>query len=134
MRVVADTNVLLRVIVYDEPRQARTAEHAIQSAEFVAITSATFCELGWVLSSVYGYSRNEIAKTFRGFLDAENVLMDRASAEAGLAMLDAGGDFADGVIAFEGRRLGSETFVSFDRQAVRLLKAAGAEARLLQPS
>ena len=51
--------------------------------------------------------------------------------QAGLNMLDAGGDFADGVIAYQGRWLGAETFVSFDKQAVRLIKAGGAEARLL---
>jgi predicted nucleic-acid-binding protein len=134
MKIIADTDVLLRVIVGDEPKQARMARNALQSAELVAITSSTFCELGWVLSSVYDYSRSEIAEVFRDFISAENVLMDRASAEAGLSVLDAGGDFADGVIAFEGRRLGGETFVSFDRQAVRLLKAGGVEARLLQVS
>jgi hypothetical protein len=32
-------------------------------------------------------------------------------------MLDAGGDFADGVIAYEGKWLGAETFVSFDKKA-----------------
>jgi hypothetical protein len=48
-----------------------------------------------------------------------------------LVLLDAGGDFADGVIAFEGRRLGGEVFASFDRNAVRLVAAAGGETRLL---
>ena len=46
-------------------------------------------------------------------------------------MLDAGGDFADGVIAYEGQWLGAETFVSFDRKAVEMLKAQGVAARLL---
>jgi predicted nucleic-acid-binding protein len=46
-------------------------------------------------------------------------------------MLDAGGDFADGVIAYEGRWLGGETFVSFDKKAVEKLSAAGASARVL---
>src|ERR1700761_649016 len=106
MRIVADTNVLLRVTIGDDPRQASIAKNALQSAELIAITSSTLCEMSWVLSSAYGYSRSEIAEIFRDFVNAANVLMDRASAEAGLAMLDAGGDFADGVIAFEGRRLG----------------------------
>jgi predicted nucleic-acid-binding protein len=51
--------------------------------------------------------------------------------EAGLAVLDQGGDFADGAIAFEGHWLGGEEFVSFDKQAVKLLKAQGKRARLL---
>ena len=50
---------------------------------------------------------------------------------AGLALLDAGGDFADGVIAFEGELLGGAEFVSFDRQAVGLLRWQKRKARLL---
>ena len=46
-------------------------------------------------------------------------------------MLDAGGDFADGVMAYEGRRMGAETFVSFDRKAVALLAAQGEAAQVL---
>jgi predicted nucleic-acid-binding protein len=46
-------------------------------------------------------------------------------------MLDAGGDFADGVIAHEGNWLGADTFVSFDKKAVRLIEAQGKSARLL---
>ena len=45
--------------------------------------------------------------------------------------LQAGGDFADGVIAHEARWLGGETFVSFDKRAVRLLNEQGTAARLL---
>jgi predicted nucleic-acid-binding protein len=48
-----------------------------------------------------------------------------------LAVLEADGDFADGVIAFEGHWLGGEAFVSFDKQAVALLQAQGQTARRL---
>jgi predicted nucleic-acid-binding protein len=43
-----------------------------------------------------------------------------------LALLDAGGDFADGVIAYEGSWLGADSFVSFDKKAVKLMEAQGA--------
>lgn len=49
-------------------------------------------------------------------------------------MLDAGGDFADGVIAFEGRQMGGETFVTFDRRAAKLLEAGGNPITLLPPA
>ncbi|HET6194925.1 MAG TPA: hypothetical protein VFE12_04185 [Acetobacteraceae bacterium] len=55
--------------------------------------------------------------------------MNRPAAEAGLAMLEAGGDFAVGVIAYECRGLGAETFVSFDTLAVALMTAQGDAAR-----
>jgi predicted nucleic-acid-binding protein len=41
------------------------------------------------------------------------------------------GDFADGVIAFEGDVLGGTEFMSFDQQAAKLLKAQKRKARLL---
>jgi predicted nucleic-acid-binding protein len=44
---------------------------------------------------------------------------------------DAGGDFADGAIAYEGSWLGADTFISFDKKAVRLMEAQGKSARLL---
>jgi len=52
---------------------------------------------------------------------------------AGLALLEGGGNFADGVIAFEGGLLGGTEFVSFDQQAIKLLKAQNRKARLLGP-
>lgn len=48
-----------------------------------------------------------------------------------MALLDANGDFADGIIAYEGRWMGAETFVSFDRQAMKLMQERGESARLL---
>jgi len=50
-------------------------------------------------------------------------VVNRPAAEAGLSLLEAGGDFADGVIAYEGRWLGADTFVSFDKKAVKLTEA-----------
>ena len=58
--------------------------------------------------------------------------MNRPAADAGLSMLKAGGDFADGLIAYEGAWLGGDTFVSFDKQAVSLLSDQGKRAKLLQ--
>jgi predicted nucleic-acid-binding protein len=64
-------------------------------------------------------------------LNAANVAANRPAVEAGLAMLKAGGDFADGVIAYEGRWLGGETFISFDKRAVALVTKQGQPASVL---
>lgn len=42
---------------------------------------------------------------------------------AGLAQLDRGGNFADGMIAAEGELLGGTELVSFDQQAIQLLNS-----------
>ena len=49
--------------------------------------------------------------------------------DAGLAVLNAGGDFADGLIAYEGNWRG-ETFVSFDKMAISLITKQGQQAKV----
>jgi len=131
MKVAVDTNVLVRAAVRDDPKQAEAAMRLMARAEMVAIAVSCLCEFAWVLRSVYGYRAPSIARAIRFLLAAENVETNRQVAEAGLAMLDAGGDFADGVIAYEGMWLGAETFVSFDKRAVEMLGVSGVSARLL---
>lgn len=131
MKITADTNVLVRAVVRDDPMQADRAVQALQRADLIAVTVPCLCELVWVLLKVYGFARADAAAAIRALLASRNVELNRPAVESGLAQLDAGGDFADGVIAFEGRWLGGETFVSFDRKAVALLAAQGQSTRLL---
>jgi predicted nucleic-acid-binding protein len=84
-----------------------------------------------VLARGYKRSAGEIASAMRRLIDSETIVVDRPAAEAGLAVLQRGGDFADGVIAFEGRRVGGEVFASFDKNAVELIDTTGGRARLL---
>lgn len=81
----------------------------------------------WVLRRVYGFEHPVCATAIRALLDTGNVVMNRPAVEAGLALLDAGGDFANGIMAYEGTWLGGETFVSFDRTAVKLLSREAAK-------
>jgi len=131
MKVTLDTNVLVRGVVHDDEEQAKLADNLLRRAEMIAITVPCLCELVWVLRSIYGFKRSDVAAAIRALLAAGNVETKRPTVEAGLAMLDAGGDFADGVIAYEGKWLGAEAFVSFDKKAVEMLTAQGVSARLL---
>ena len=132
MKITADTNVLLRLILADDEAQGLAAVEAMEGASLVAISVHSLCEFAWVLERLYGKDRTEIAAAIRGMVAAENVVVNLPAVEAGLAILDAGGDFADGVIAFDGRWLGGSRFVSFDKRAVKLLKEQGVAARLLK--
>ena len=131
MKVAVDTNVLVRAVVRDNPAQARVATKVLTDAELIAIALPCLCEFVWVLRRVYGFQSADAATAIRALLAAANVEMNRPAVEAGLSVLEAGGDFADGVIAYEGNWLGGETFVSFDKKAVALLTAQGQLARLL---
>jgi predicted nucleic-acid-binding protein len=131
MKIAVDTNVLLRAIVADDMDQAEKAVELFNTADMVVVSLQTLCEMVWVLRSAYEVSRDDIAFAIHTLLDTQNVVVNRPAAEAGLAMLEAGGDFADGVIAWDGRFLGGEKFVSFDKKAVSLLAKQGHAARLL---
>jgi predicted nucleic-acid-binding protein len=131
VKVAVDTNVLVRAAVRDDPEQTVVATRIMARAEILVIAPSSLCEFAWVLRSVYGYRASRMAQAIRVLLAAGNVETNQPAVEAGLAMLDAGGDFADGVIAYEGRWLGAETFVSFDKKAVEMLKEQGVTARLL---
>ena len=131
MRITADTNVLVRAIVADEPQQARLAQEVLLAADMIAITAPTLCEFVWVLSRGYGVPFADIAAAIETLIASANVEVNRPAVEAGLALLREGGDFADGVIAHEGATLGGVTFASFDKDAVKRLKALGRDALLL---
>ena len=131
MKIAVDTNVLVRAAVRDHAEQTDAATKLMSRAEMVAIAVPCLCEFVWVLRSVYRFRPSDIAKAIRILLAAENVETNRPAVDAGLAVLDAGGDFADGVIAHEGRWLGAETFVSFDKKAVDTLAAQGVPVRML---
>ena len=128
MKITADTNILVRAATQDDPVQGPLAQKLMQKAGVVAVPIPALCEFCWVLRAVYKFTPDRIAASLRFLTEAENVAMDRQAVEAGLAMLDTGGDFADAIIAYEGQWLDGETFVSFDKTAVKLLVAAGHKA------
>lgn len=129
MKITADTNILVRAAVGDDSEQSPAAQRVLAEAELVAVTLPTLCEFCWVLRRPYRYGTEDIARAVRALIAADNVAVDEPAVTAGLAMMEQGGDFADGVIAHEGKWLGGETFVSFDLEAVRLLREAGDEAQ-----
>lgn len=131
MRIAVDTNILVRSVIADDHQQAEAAGRLLRGAQKVVVSLVCLCEFVWVLRRVYGLDNNVIGTALRELVGAVNVVVDRPAVEAGMALLEAGGDFADGVIAFDARRLGGETFISFDRRAVAKLTARGIPARLL---
>ncbi|HMU67524.1 MAG TPA: type II toxin-antitoxin system VapC family toxin [Cellvibrionaceae bacterium] len=125
MRIAVDTNVLVRAAMQDDPVQARIAAQVLNDAELIAVALPCLCEFVWVLLRVYSLQPTEVASAIRALLATANVEVNRPAVESGLAVLETGGDFADGVIAYEGSWLGGETFVSFDKKAIKLLAAQG---------
>ncbi len=131
MKVTVDTNVLIRAVIRDDAKQAKKAIKILEEATFVVITLSSLCEFVWVLLRSYDIEALDISKALKALISATNVEVNRPAVEAGISQLEAGGDFADAVIAYEGKWLGGETFVSFDKKAISLLKMQRQSAKLL---
>jgi predicted nucleic-acid-binding protein len=131
VKITVDTNILVRAVVQDDEQQAEAAATLLRNAEVIAVSLPCLCEFVWVLRRVYRFGQDDISAAIEALLDAVNVAVNRPAVDAGLAILKAGGDFADGLIAYEGAWLGGETFVSFDKKAVALIAGQGQQARLL---
>lgn len=128
MRLTVDTNVLLRILVQDDPSQAAIAQALLQRATVIAVPTTVLCECAWVLKRTYGYADEDVAAAIQAILKAEAVATDVPTIEAGLQALRSGADFADGVIAHQGIAQGGTIFASFDRSAVAHLQADGVVA------
>lgn len=116
MRIAADTNVLVRYLTGDDEAQAATATQVLEGADAVILPTVVLCETVSVLRRAYGFGAAEVAETLRRLLDSDGVETDRPAAEAGVRMLERGGDFADGVIAAVAARSGCDALVTFDRR------------------
>jgi len=131
MNITVDTNILVRAVVRDDEKQARAAAKILKEAELIAISIPCLCEFVWVLRKVYNFGQQDIAAALEALLNASNIAVNRPAVDAGLAVLNEGGDFADGLIAYEGNWLGGQIFVSFDKKAVSLIAKQGQQAKLL---
>ena len=128
MKITADTNLLVRAVVQDDPQQTSAALALLDRATVIAVPVPALCEFAWVLRRTYGFGVDETAEAIEAITHVDAVSTDRPAVELGLRVLRGGGDFADGVIAYQGNRLGGAVFASFDRGAVARLSKNGLDA------
>jgi predicted nucleic-acid-binding protein len=129
--IIFDTNVLLRASLDDDSRQSRIAQKYLAEADQIVIPLYAFCEFVWVMSRSYKLRRETVVSSVLRLTNAGNVICNEEAVEAGLTFFAEGGDFADGVIEFEGRKLGGDTFATFDKEAAAIIRANGRDCLLL---
>jgi len=119
-----DTNVLVRLLTGDEPKQAAAARSLFASGP-IWIAKTVLLETNWVLHSLYGFDEDAIREAFTKLLGLNNVhTEDEPSVSAALALAAHGIEFAD-ALHLSSRPL-SAAFVSFDQSFVRRARRAGA--------
>ena len=123
--IALDTNILVRAILGDDPKQSPLARRTLENARAILVPITVLIELAWVLKSV-GWSRNQIYLALGTLALQPTRRLDR-SADV-LAALDdfkdGPADFADYLVLHQAKSLGARKLLTFDR---KLAKAPGAE-------
>jgi predicted nucleic-acid-binding protein len=118
-----DTNVLVRLLTGDEPRQEAAARSLFASGP-IWIAKTVLLETGWVLRSLYGFEASAIGDAFTKLLGLKNVYAeDESSVAAALALTARGIELAH-AMHLSSRPPGA-AFVSFDKSLVQRARRAG---------
>jgi len=122
--IALDTNVVVRALTQDEPRQAKAAAEVLSSGS-LAITKTVLLETEWVLRGAYGFEDEQVNEGLRRLVGLETLeVEDRSSVAQALAWHANGMDFADALhLASSGR---AASFATFDRALAKTAAVAGA--------
>jgi len=118
-----DTNVLVRFIVQDDPKQSPKATRLIESLTSETpgyVTLVSIVELVWVLNGCYGSRKGEVCEVLETLLcSRELVVADADIVWKALRLYREGkADFADNLIERLSNAAGCSHTVTFDRAAV----------------
>lgn len=118
-----DTNVLVRYLTGDHPRQSAQARALVDGSD-VFVSDTVMLESEWVLRAVYGYTPAEVCRALRAFAGLARVSVQSPALVAqALDRAERGMDFA--VALHLGAAVACETFVTFDKRLVKAAQAAG---------
>jgi predicted nucleic-acid-binding protein len=122
--IAVDTNVVVRLLTGDDPKQAAAAK-SLFAAGPIWIAKTVLLETNWVLRSLYGFDESAIRDAFTKLLGLMNVhAEDMPAMTVALAMTAHGIELADAMHLSS--RPPGVPFVSFDRSYIRRATRAGA--------
>lgn len=115
--IALDTNVVVRLLVDDDPAQTRRAR-SLLAARTALVAPTVILETEWVLRGAYGIGRAAIARALRALLGLPAIELGNAQAVGqALEWFEAGLDFADALhLALSGA---AEEFMTFDAGLVK---------------
>ncbi len=116
-----DTNILIRLLVRDDPGQTALAERLLQEAsdagEPCYISDPVLCEMEWVLESCYRAKRGDILSAMQELLAGDLFAFeDREILHQAIEKYQDGkADFSDCLIGAKARSRGARTTYTFER-------------------
>ena len=120
MRAV-DTNLLVRLIVRDDPAQVEKAEAFVTPSAWVS--QFVLAETIWVLESVYGLGRTQIATVVRMIVEHDQLTLQGEDAVRGAHAAferDRSVGFSDCLIVETARKAGHLPVGTFDKAMSRI--------------
>jgi predicted nucleic-acid-binding protein len=119
-----DTNVVVRILVKDDPEQYQRAEAAWRKAvaeDGVFLSTTVLVEVVWVLRAACKLDRANIIGALRRLIDSEGVTVDEeAIVRRAVDSFEAGAaDFSDYIIRETAREANALPVLTFDQQFAR---------------
>lgn len=119
-----DTNILLRAVLQDDPREGAAAKLLIESLNVDApgfVNTLVLAEFVWTLRRSVGLTRDQTVQAVAGLLNSSDIVFEQE--ELVEHVLDVAtqskADFADLMIALKNEAAGCSKTVSFDKSACR---------------
>lgn len=117
-----DTNVVVRLLVGDDARQASLATKFMSGRsedEPAFISAVVLAEIAWVLEDVFGYPQPAVVRALLSLFESSNLMIEREQAmkEAIALAGDQNADISDSVIARISLEEGASHIVTFDIEA-----------------
>lgn len=120
--IALDTNLVVRLIVSDDPKQTALTERLLREAfeqgETCFISDPVLCETEWVLDRSYKVPCGEILSALRNLLARRSLFTFESPEALGKALDDyqqGKADFSDFLIGAKAQALGARTTFTFDR-------------------
>jgi len=119
--LAVDTDVIVRLIVRDDEKQAAAAERVVKQGAWLSMLG--LAETTWVLSSVYEFSPEQLVHALEMLLENEQLTVEHAAVvESALVLYKARPRvrFADCLMVELARQAGRTPLVTFDRDLAKL--------------
>lgn len=121
-----DTNVVVRHLVQDDPKQSKAATRAfarLTPGDPGLLTTVVLVETYWVLTRGYKLATGDVVTALEALVDSSDIkTQEEQQVRGALTEARAGIDFADALIAQTCQAFGCAAVLSFDRNAQKLLR------------
>jgi len=124
--IALNTNLLVRLLTNDDPRQAAKVEAWLRDNATpktpAYVDHVVLCELGWVLERSYGYDRAEVHAALAALLEQDHLKVESPGLVRQALMMYANGpaDFSDYLLAVRAQAAGYSPVLTLDKKAAKI--------------